>query len=235
MPLSGGTLRQTQPRARATLLCRPFGTVITKQRATTNLAMQLTTDGDRLVSMRKAQQPLEVEEEIQYTPYRPYMPTANAIEHVSQKTSQPEPSGVPMSKNEPPLDADQFRTSSPIRYNTPQHHTSTEIEIVTEIEVVNLEDESRDRPTPYRRPTPRRKQMLHEIAFEDYMRTRKKIDPPTATEDKTPNIETTDGVDLPRKLLAPFKHGFHREIVTGPRENKQKFTTLRRAESEPGI
>ena len=221
-PFSSGTLRQTQPRARATLICRPFGTVITKQRATTNLAMQLTTDGDRLIPMRKAQQPSEEEEEIQYMPYRPYIQTANAIEHMNQETSQPE-LNVPMSKNEPPLDADQFRTSSPIRYNTPQHHTSTEIEIVTEIEVVNLEDESRDRPTPYRRPTPRRKQMLHEIAFEDYMRNRKKIDPPTATEDKTPNIETTDGVVLPRKLLAPFKHGFHREIVTGPREGQTKI------------
>ena len=221
-PFSSGTLRQTQPRARATLLCRPFGTVITKQRATTNLAMQLTTDGDRLIPMRRAQQPSEEEEEIQYMPYRPYIQTANAIEHISQETSQPEPN-VPMSKNKPPLDADQFRTSSPIRYNTPQHHTSTEIEIVTEIEVVDLEDESRDRPTPYRRPTPRRKQMLHEIAFEDYMRTREKIDPPTATEDKNPNIETTDGVVLPRKLLAPFKHGFHREVVTGPREEQIKI------------
>jgi hypothetical protein len=199
-PFSSGTLRQTQVRARATSLYRPFGTVITRQRAITNLATQLTTDGDRLVPVRRTQQSSGAEEEIQYIPYRPYIQTANAIEYIGQKTSQPEPNRVPISKNEPSLGADQFRTSSPVRYNTPPHHTSTEVGVVTEIEVVDLEGEGDTRPTPYRRPTPRRRQWLHEIAFEDYMRTRKKIDPPAATKDKIPNIETTDGVDLPKNF-----------------------------------
>ena len=211
--LASDTLRQTQARSRATSLFRPFGTVVPRQRSTTNLATQLTTDGNRLMPMRKIQQISDTEEEVQYTPYRPYRQTANTPEYMDQSTPQPEPVEVHTSENEPPLDADQFRTSSPIRCNSP-----VEVEVVTEIEVVDLENEDDNRPTPFRRPTPRRRQWLHEIAFEDYERTRKKIDPPIATKNKTRNIETTNGVGLPKEFLAPFKRGFHREIVTGPRE-----------------
>ena len=143
------------------------------------------------------------------------MPIADAIEYISQKTPQREPSKIPTGKNEPSLGTNQFRTSSPNRYNIP-HHVSTEIE------VIDLEGEDDTRPTPFRRPTPRRRQWLHEIAFEDYMRTRKGLDPPAVIKDKIPNIETIDEVDLPKEFLAPFKHGFHREIVTGTREEQTK-------------
>ena len=212
-PLASNTLRQTQVRARTTSLYRPFGTVLTRQRSTTNLAVQLTTDGDRLVPMRKMQQISDTEEEVQFTPYRPYRQQASTLEYIDQNTPQPDLVEIHTSKNESPLNADPFRTSSPIRCNTP-----IEVEVVAEIEVVDLKDEDDDRPTPFRRPTPRHQQWLHEIAFEDYRRTRRNIDPPIAIKNKTLNIETTDGVGLPKEFLAPFKHGFHREIVTGPRE-----------------
>ena len=70
-PFASDTLQQNQVRARATSLYRPFGTVLTRQRSMTNLAMQLTTDGDRLVPMWKIQQSSDTEEEVQYMPYRP--------------------------------------------------------------------------------------------------------------------------------------------------------------------
>ena len=212
-PLASDTLRQTQVRARATSLYRPFGTAIPRQRSTTNLATQLTTDGNRLVPMRKVQQSSDTEEEVQYTPYRPYKQTASTLEHINQDTPQPELVEIHTSEDESPLDAEQFRTSSPIRCNSP-----IEVEVATEIEVVDLEDEDDNHSAPFRRPTPRHRQWLHEIAFKDYMRTKKKIDPPVATKHKTRNTEATDGIGLPREFLAPFKHRFHREIVTGPRE-----------------
>ena len=113
------------------------------------------------------------------------------------------------------MGTDQFRTSSPNQYNIPH-------QVSTEIEVIDLEGEDDNRPAPFRRPTPRRKQWLHEIAIEDYMRTRREFDSPVVADDEIPDIEEIDEVSLPKEFLTPFKRGFHREIVTGPREEQTK-------------
>ena len=212
-PFASETLRQTRVRARATSLYRPFGVIPTRQRSITHPTMRLTTDGDRLVPTRKIQQSSDSEEEVQYIPYRPHTQAASTTKYMDRNTPRPEPVELQANKNGPPLDADQLRTSSPVRCNSP-----VEVEVVNEVEVVDLEDEGDNRPTPFRRPTPRRQQWLHEIAFEDYERTRRKADPPTTTTSKTVGAGTTDGADPLKEFLAPFRHGFHREIVTGPRE-----------------
>ena len=143
-PFATGISRQTEVRARATSLYQPSGTVFMRQRSITHPTMRLTTDGDRLAPTRKIQQSSDTEEEVQYMPYRPHRQNTSTIEYIDQNTPQPELIEIHTNKNGSPLDADQFRTSSPIRCNNP-----VEVEVVNEIEVVDLEDEDDNRPAPF--------------------------------------------------------------------------------------
>ena len=50
------------------------------------------------------------------------------------------------------------------------------------------------------------------------------VDPPVAVDGEIPDIEDgIDEADLPKDFLTPFRHGFHREVVTGTREEQKKI------------
>ena len=111
-PTSDDAPQQTQIKAGSTSMHRPFGTTLKytnpisiaqRQRTTPNPTTRLTTNGDRLVPMRRIQRPSGTEEKVQYIPYRPYMPIADAIEYISQKTPQPETSKIPRWRKRAPL------------------------------------------------------------------------------------------------------------------------------------
>ena len=138
------------------------------------------------------------------------------IKSASQKTSRPEPSKIPTGGKEFSMGINQSRVSTPNRYDIPNHDS-------TEIEIIDIEDEIHTRPVPFCRPTPRRQQRLYEVAFEDNERIRKENDPPASTENEIHDIEDGSYRDDPSEdFLALFKHGFHREIVTGTM-GKQKI------------
>ena len=212
--------QQTQRRIGTTALSQPFGVTLRptssihvpqRQRVIPPQSMRLTTAGDRLIPLRETQQQpesgTETGEEVQYIPYWPYTPTASVMS--TRNTHQAVP--------QPPLGTDGPQTSTHSRHDSSNQTPA-------EVEIIDITDETRDRPSPFRRPTPRCRQRLHEIAFEDNARWEKKNDPPPPpTQKEIRDIEDEICTDEIKGFLTPFKHGFHREIMTGTREEQTKI------------
>ena len=187
-----GTMALSRPLG---IILRPTGYIRApqRQRVTPPQSMRLTTAGDRLVPLQKNQQQSGDGTE-----------TEDEIQYIPYR---------PYTKN--------IASAENILHHADGSQRDSTKQTPAGVEVIDITEETHDRPSPFRRPTPRRRQRLHEIVLEDIARREKANDtPPSTTLRETYDIEAEMRADEIKRFLTPFKHGFHREILTGTREEQ---------------